>query len=64
MAIRVSDAPASTTTILQPRLSFLFKLIRCRRFSRNALSYHKIHLTVPNQKDEVITARDSYCYGQ
>jgi VWFA-related protein len=30
----------------------------------NTVGYHKIHLTVPNQKDDVITARDGYYYGQ
>ena len=30
----------------------------------NTVGYHKIHLTVPNQKDLVVTARDGYCYGQ
>lgn len=30
----------------------------------NTVGYHKIHLTVPNQKDLVITARDGYYYGQ
>jgi VWFA-related protein len=30
----------------------------------NTIGYHKIHLTVPNQKDLVVTARDGYYYGQ
>lgn len=30
----------------------------------NTVGYHKIHLTVPNQKDLVVTARDGYYYGQ
>lgn len=30
----------------------------------NTVGYHKIHLTAPNQKDIVITARDGYYYGQ
>jgi len=30
----------------------------------NAVGYHKIHLTVPNQKDLAVTARDGYYYGQ
>lgn len=30
----------------------------------NTVGYHKIHLTVPNQKEAVITARDGYYYGQ
>lgn len=30
----------------------------------NTIGYHKIHLTVPNQKDYVATARDGYYYGQ
>jgi VWFA-related protein len=30
----------------------------------NTVGYHKIHLTVPNQKDVVIAARDGYYYGQ
>jgi VWFA-related protein len=30
----------------------------------NSVGYHKIHLTVPNQKDLVVTARDGYYYGQ
>ena len=30
----------------------------------NTVGYHKIHLTVPNQKDAVVTARDGYYYGQ
>jgi VWFA-related protein len=30
----------------------------------NTIGYHKIRLTVPNQKDLVVTARDGYYYGQ
>ena len=30
----------------------------------NIVGYHKIHLTVPAQKDAVVTARDGYYYGQ
>ena len=30
----------------------------------NTIGYHKIHLTAPNQKDLVVTARDGYYYGQ
>ena len=30
----------------------------------NTVGYHKIHLTVPAQKDDIITARDGYYYGQ
>jgi VWFA-related protein len=30
----------------------------------NSVGYHKIHLSVPNQKDLVVTARDGYYYGQ
>jgi VWFA-related protein len=30
----------------------------------NTVGYHKIHLTVPAQKDASITARDGYYYGQ
>lgn len=30
----------------------------------NTIGHHKIHLSVPNQKDYVVTARDGYYYGQ
>ena len=30
----------------------------------NTIGYHKIHLTVPSQKDLVVTARDGYYYGR
>ena len=30
----------------------------------NTIGYHKTHLSAPNQKDLVVTARDGYYYGQ